>query len=58
MSCIGVKTDRIDKIEVNISLVCDTGIRRYLRVTPTYIWVTTEDINKVNVQSNTDWKVE
>ena len=56
---IGARADRVDRISIGISLVCDTGIRRYLRVTPTFLWVTTEEMNEdVEVKSNTDWKVD
>lgn len=58
MSCVSIKAERLDGIRISVSLVCDTRLRKYLRVTPGLVWVTPEEITPVGVLSNTSWEVE
>lgn len=66
MSCVGVhikrsdgigcSVTRVEGVGVRVSMTCDTG--RYLIVTPSFLWVTTEWFHEdIDVKSNTDWEV-
>lgn len=53
---ISSQVSRVEKMEVAVFMVCDTG--RYMIVTPSYVWLTDWDNELVDVKSNTNWNIE
>ena len=57
-SCITARIERVDRVGATLTKTCDVGGVRYMNVTPNVVWVSTEIITTVGVESNTDWIVE